>query len=269
MICIWSSWCHCHPIISLSSKIQNGLPFWCRLLMTSVTDIVNICNITRQLWLMQLYIHCLWFFFCVIFDVIITAAGPKIYKGVTLPSSLFLFRVTYFQLARTCCIICSAFLHCHPFAKKEHSNNRFMALCQDYPGEPVPEETLTHPPSWSSSNLYQLLPSTTIHSILLVQTTCLAVFLHNLFPCPVWSVILLRTQLLYSLPLLINDISLLVSNGTNCLNLFRPVRILASTAASASPSTLNMSKKEGCLKIYEDMMWPMSCLFGGNLASIG
>jgi len=31
MICIWSSWCHCHPIISCSSKIQNGLPFWCRL----------------------------------------------------------------------------------------------------------------------------------------------------------------------------------------------------------------------------------------------
>ena len=63
----------------------------------------------------------------------------------------------------------------------------------DYPGEPIPEETLTHPPSWSSSNLYQLLPSTTIHSILLVQITCLAIFLHNLFPCPllvyllVWS----------------------------------------------------------------------------------
>ena len=49
---------------------------------------------------------------------------------------------------------------------------------RDYPGEPVPEETLTHPPSWSSSNLYQLLPSTTIHSILLVQITCLAIFLH-------------------------------------------------------------------------------------------
>jgi len=51
---------------------------------------------------------------------------------------------------------------------------------RDYPGEPVPEETLTHPPSWSSSNLYQLLLSTTIHSILLVQITCLAIFLHNL-----------------------------------------------------------------------------------------
>ena len=31
MICILSSWCHCHPIISCFSKIQNGLPFWCRL----------------------------------------------------------------------------------------------------------------------------------------------------------------------------------------------------------------------------------------------
>jgi len=45
----------------------------------------------------------------------------------------------------------------------------------------------THPPSWSSSNLYQLLPSTTIHSILTVQSTCLAIFLHNLSPCPLWS----------------------------------------------------------------------------------
>jgi len=31
MACIWSSWCHCHPIIICSSKIHNGLPFWCRL----------------------------------------------------------------------------------------------------------------------------------------------------------------------------------------------------------------------------------------------
>jgi len=34
MMCIWSSWCHCHPIISCSSKIQNGLPFWCRCRLT-------------------------------------------------------------------------------------------------------------------------------------------------------------------------------------------------------------------------------------------
>jgi len=31
MICIWSSWCHWHPIISCSSKIENGLPSWCQL----------------------------------------------------------------------------------------------------------------------------------------------------------------------------------------------------------------------------------------------
>ena len=58
---------------------------------------------------------------------------------------------------------------------------------RDYPGEPVPEETLTHPPSWSSSSLYQLLPSTMIHSILPVQFTCLAIFLHNLCLCPLLS----------------------------------------------------------------------------------
>jgi len=47
--------------------------------------------------------------------------------------------------------------------------------------EPV---SLTHPPSSSPSNLYQLLPSTTIHSILPVQFTCLTILLHNLCPSP-------------------------------------------------------------------------------------
>ena len=59
---------------------------------------------------------------------------------------------------------------------------------RDYPGELVPEEIFTHPPSWSSSNLYQLLTSTTIHSILPVQIACLTIFLHNLSPRPFWSI---------------------------------------------------------------------------------
>jgi len=50
-------------------------------------------------------------------------------------------------------------------------------------------------------------------------------------------------QLLYNLPLIINDTSLLVSSSTNCLNLFQPTRILASTAASASPSKLSISPR--------------------------
>jgi len=43
-----------------------------------------------------------------------------------------------------------------------------------------------------------------------------------------------------NLSVTINDISLLVSNGTNCLNLFHPTQILVSTAVSASLSTLNI-----------------------------
>jgi len=38
-------------------------------------------------------------------------------------------------------------------------------------------------------------------------------------------------------------VSILVSNGTNCLNLFDPIRMLAFTAASAYPYTLNMLPK--------------------------
>jgi len=30
MICMWSSWCHYHSIISCFIKIRNGLPFWCQ-----------------------------------------------------------------------------------------------------------------------------------------------------------------------------------------------------------------------------------------------
>ena len=47
--------------------------------------------------------------------------------------------------------------------------------------------------------------------------------------------ILFCTQLLHNLPLIISDVSLLVSSGTKCLNLFQAIRTLASTDASASP----------------------------------
>ena len=83
-----------------------------------------------------------------------------------------------------------------------------------------------------------------IHLIILISARWSATLFSFLtgqvsLPCS----ILLCTQLLYSIPLLINDISLLVSNGTNCRNLFHPIQILASTVASASQSTLNMSPK--------------------------
>jgi len=49
--------------------------------------------------------------------------------------------------------------------------------------EPVSEETFTHSHlSWSSITPYLLHPSNTIHGILLVQSTCLTIFFHNLSP---------------------------------------------------------------------------------------
>ena len=58
----------------------------------------------------------------------------------------------------------------------------------DYLGQLVPEETFTHSHLfWSSTILYQLPPSTTIHSILPVQFTCLTAVLHNLSQSPLWS----------------------------------------------------------------------------------
>jgi len=44
LICIWSSWCHCHLIISCSSKIQNGLPFWWRLTQVVLEKILLNCS---------------------------------------------------------------------------------------------------------------------------------------------------------------------------------------------------------------------------------
>ena len=76
---------------------------------------------------------------------------------------------------------------CRQSAVSNNNNSRFTALFPGLPGcAAVSEETLTHPPSRSSCNLYQLLPSTTIHRILPAQITCLANFLHNLSPCPLW-----------------------------------------------------------------------------------
>jgi len=46
--------------------------------------------------------------------------------------------------------------------------------------------------------------------------------------------ILLCTQLLYNLHLTIIDICVVVSNGTNCLNLFHPIQILVSSTASGA-----------------------------------
>jgi len=68
-----------------------------------------------------------------------------------------------------------------------------------------------------------------IHLTILISASCSATsfsFLEGQISLP--CNILLRTQLLYNLPLTINYISLLVSYGTNCLNLFQPINSAAA-----------------------------------------
>jgi len=66
---------------------------------------------------------------------------------------------------------------------------------------------------------------------------------------------LLCTQLLYSLPLIINDISPLESNGINCPYLFHPIWILASTGASASPSHSACHLNSKTYPVTLDLHW--------------
>jgi len=93
----------------------------------------------------------------------------------------------YDKIAASICVLCCLRSDWKLTKKTTTTTIVLRPFVQDYLGEPVPEETFTHPPSWSSSNLYQLLPATTIHSILPVQITFLAIFLHNLSPRPFWS----------------------------------------------------------------------------------
>jgi len=90
----------------------------------------------------------------------------------------------YYNPAR-CVLFRCVNIHWH--RRRTTTTTILQPIVRDYPGEPVPEDTLTHPPSWSSSNLYQLLLSTTIDSILPVHIACLAICLHNLSPRPFWS----------------------------------------------------------------------------------
>ena len=108
----------------------------------------------------------------------------------------------------------------------------------DYLGEPVPEDTFTHPPSWSSSNLYQLLPSTIIHDILPVQITCLATFLHNLSPCPLWSTSDLEPFTSYSIHFFTQSVSSFRSTCPYHHNLFCCSINIISSIPSLSLSSL-------------------------------
>ena len=69
-------------------------------------------------------------------------------------------------------------------SNNNNNDNRFTALCPELPRWADTRRNTYPPTILIITHLYQLLPSTTIHSILLVQIACLAIFLHNLSPRP-------------------------------------------------------------------------------------
>ena len=90
-----------------------------------------------------------------------------------------------------------------------------------------------------SINIISSIPSLSLNSLLGTLSFTLTLHIHLIILVSArWSAtsfsfltgqvslpcsILLCTQLLYNLPLLISDVSLLVSNGTNCLNFCTPL----------------------------------------------
>ena len=75
-----------------------------------------------------------------------------------------LYTCTFTELSTLQLYDYSDFTYMHSLLSTTTTTTVLRPFVRDYPGELVPEETFTHPPSWSSSNLYQLLPSTMIHS---------------------------------------------------------------------------------------------------------
>jgi len=113
-----------------------------------------------------------------------------------------------------------------------------------------------------SINIMSSIPSLSLNSLLRTLSFTLTLHIHlTILVSARWSAtsfsfltgqvsllcsILLRTQLLYSLPLLINDISLSVSNGTNCkpyLSIFELVLSLRHVRFSWTNKNENKKSK--------------------------
>ena len=121
----------------------------------------------------------------------------KIWVLVTSDCVFILFSfvpsIVWYWKRRSCIVV----NHVSMSAKCMNNNKQQQPFCGPLSGTTrvsryQQKHSPTHPPFWSSSNLYQLLPSTMIHSILPdsilpVQIMCLAIFLHNLCQRPLWS----------------------------------------------------------------------------------
>jgi len=68
-VCIWSTWCHCHPIVFYFIKILNSLPFWCWLMQIILEKkplnrcLSWVCDVwTVRMWsLLNLFVFSLFY----------------------------------------------------------------------------------------------------------------------------------------------------------------------------------------------------------------
>jgi len=87
---------------------------------------------------------------------------------------------------RVCVCVCVWYVCVTDTHTRTH--NHIVAFCPGLPGwAGTRRNTPTHTYPDQQTLFYQLPPSTTIHSILCVQFTCLTVLFHNLSPGPLWS----------------------------------------------------------------------------------
>jgi len=102
---------------------------------------------------------------------------------------LFVHSTNRMKVSKYCQLSCTESTHMHT-----HTHTRMHTHTQPYYG-PLSGTTRvrqyqkknTHPATILINQSLSALPYTTIHSILPLQIMCLAIFLHNLCPCLLWS----------------------------------------------------------------------------------
>jgi len=163
--CIWPSWCHCHSLSLASVKSRLVLPLvpaHAHLGSPGQRAVTRVCVcVPCRNWKSSGHTRtCL----AVLWRSCHTAAAWSWFRSWTF-------------LASSSCVyvLCSSrlfqhwgwLLYCRIAREVDtHTHNRLMAFDWDYPGRPV-RFTHSHP-SRSSDILYQLPPSTTFRSILLI-----------------------------------------------------------------------------------------------------
>ena len=184
IVCIWSSWCNCHPKTpsSLASfKFRLVLPLWYQFThVVPENRLLNGCSSSsssRGGAYLHTTVYGHYTDVCLTptyeLEDFVNAEPASITENIKVPST-------------SVSTIIKSWIAFHKLAK--HTHTPFNGPLSGTTGCACTRRRI-HPltPVWSSNILYLLPVSTTIYSILFVQFTCLTVLFHNLCPGPVCS----------------------------------------------------------------------------------